>query len=134
MKQEQKTITVAAALIKSQTKILLAQRAYGHLKGKWEFPGGKIDPGETPFQTIQREIKEELQIDIQPQKEVKKFEHQYDFAKVHLTLIECEIKNDSQKIISDGSHTKIDWISLEEKNLDLAPLDQKIFTYLQKTS
>ena len=55
-----KTINVVAAIIKKENKVFIAKRGYGEFKGKWEFPGGKIEPGETGEEAIVREIKEEL--------------------------------------------------------------------------
>ena len=55
-----KTIRVVAAVIKDEDKIFATQRGYGDLKGGWEFPGGKIEEGETPQEALKREIMEEL--------------------------------------------------------------------------
>ena len=59
-----KTIRVAAAVIHEENKIFATARGYGEYKGQWEFPGGKIEPGETPQEALKREIKEELATDI----------------------------------------------------------------------
>ena len=55
-----KAINVVAAIIKKDNKVFIAKRGYGEFKGKWEFPGGKIEPGETGEEAVVREIKEEL--------------------------------------------------------------------------
>ena len=60
-----KTIRVVAAVIKNKNKIFATARGYGELKGQWEFPGGKIEAGETPQEALVREIKEELDTTIQ---------------------------------------------------------------------
>ena len=60
-----KTIKVVAAIIIHDGKIFATQRGYGEFKDGWEFPGGKIEPGETPQQALFREIKEELEAEIQ---------------------------------------------------------------------
>ena len=60
-----KIINVVAAIIKKGNKVFIAERGYGEFKGKWEFPGGKIEPGETGEEAIVREIKEELKSDIE---------------------------------------------------------------------
>ena len=59
-----KTIEVVASIIHQNGKILATQRGYGDFKGLWEFPGGKIEPGETTEEALRREIREELNIDI----------------------------------------------------------------------
>ena len=64
-----KTVKVVAAIIIHENKIFATQRGYGEFKDGWEFPGGKIEPGETPQEALVREIKEELDIEI----EVKDF-------------------------------------------------------------
>ena len=56
-----KTIKVSAAIIRSHNKVFATARGYGDYKGQWEFPGGKIEPGESPQQALIREIKEELE-------------------------------------------------------------------------
>ncbi|WP_304625337.1 NUDIX domain-containing protein, partial [uncultured Parasutterella sp.] len=63
-----KTIEVVAAIIHHDGKILATQRGYGEFKDGWEFPGGKMEPGETAEDAIIREIKEELEVEIKPEK------------------------------------------------------------------
>ena len=79
-----KQIEVVAAVIVRDGKILAAQRGYGKWKGYWEFPGGKIEPGETPPQALAREIREELAIGITIDRLLDTVEYVYpDF---HLTM------------------------------------------------
>lgn len=59
-----KTVRVVAAVIRSEDKIFATARGYGEFKGQWEFPGGKIEPGETPQEALVREIQEELDVKI----------------------------------------------------------------------
>ena len=59
------TVNVVAAIIKHQNKILIAQRGYGEFKGMYEFPGGKIEKGETQSHALKRELKEEMNADIE---------------------------------------------------------------------
>ena len=60
-----KTIKVVAAVIRDKNRIFATQRGYGDLKGGWEFPGGKIEEGETPQEALKREIVEELDTEIE---------------------------------------------------------------------
>ena len=88
-----KTIKVAAAIIIHDNQIFATQRGYGEFKDGWEFPGGKIEEGETPQEALAREIKEELDTEI----EVKDFLEtvEYDYPEFHLSMdcFFCTIKS-----------------------------------------
>ena len=80
-----KQIQVAAAIIHdAQGRIFCTQRGYGEWKDYWEFPGGKMEPGETPQQALMREIREELETQIKIEKHVTTIE--YDYPTFHLTM------------------------------------------------
>ena len=79
-----KTIRVVAAVIKEGDSIFATARGYGDFKGGWEFPGGKIEPGETPQEALAREIKEELDIEISVGNLIDTVE--YDYPKFHLSM------------------------------------------------
>ena len=79
-----KTIEVVAAIIHQGGRILATQRGYGDYKGWWEFPGGKMEPGETQEQAIRREIAEELNVQIRVERKVCTVE--YDYPQFHLTM------------------------------------------------
>lgn len=79
-----RTIRVAAAIIREKNKIFATQRGYGDYKGSWEFPGGKIEEGETPKQALIREIREELDTDIEVNELVEVVE--YDYPSFHLEM------------------------------------------------
>mgnify|MGYP002546724595 CR=1 FL=1 len=81
-----KTIKVVAAVIRDRDKIFATQRGYGDLKGGWEFPGGKIESGETPQDALKREIMEELETEIKVGKLIDIIE--YDYPTFHLYM-EC---------------------------------------------
>lgn len=123
-------IKVVGGLITHGDKFLVAERAYGNLKGHWEFPGGKIEPGENLFDAIKREIKEELALDIEPKKVINTFTHTYPFDTVELTLIQCDLVSDLKDLVSDGSHDGIDWVTLDKIDKAFAPLDEKVKNYL----
>ncbi len=99
-----KTIRVVAAIIiNAKGEIFSAERAYGDLKGKWEFPGGKMEAGETPEQALIREIKEELNTEVT----VERFfcNVQWDYPTFHLDMdaFICHVKN-GQLQIEEGTH------------------------------
>ena len=79
-----KTIRVVAAVIKDGDKIFATQRGYGDLKGGWEFPGGKIEEGETPQEALKREIMEELDTEIEVGQLIDTIE--YDYPEFHLSM------------------------------------------------
>ena len=79
-----KKIRVVAAIIRKDDKILATQRGYGEFKDWWEFPGGKIEPGETPEQALVRELKEEMAADIVVGEYLMTVE--YDYPDFHLSM------------------------------------------------
>ena len=81
-----KTVNVVAAIIQDGDRIFATQRGYGEFKDGWEFPGGKIEPGETPQQALKREIEEELDTEITVGDLLTVVE--YDYPTFHL-LMQC---------------------------------------------
>ena len=83
-----KTVKVAAAIIcdslENTTKIFAAAKGYGEFRGQWEFPGGKLEPGETPRQALAREIREELGVKIEIGELFDTIE--YDYPAFHLSM------------------------------------------------
>lgn len=86
-----KTVRVVAAVIRDNDKIFATARGYGELKGGWEFPGGKIEEGETPQAALKREIMEELETEISVGELIDTIE--YDYPTFHLSMdcFWCEI-------------------------------------------
>ena len=79
-----KTIHVVAAVIRDGGKIFATARGYGEFKGGWEFPGGKVEPGETPEAALRREIREELDTEIAVGEKIDTVE--YDYPTFHLSM------------------------------------------------
>jgi len=84
MKTERKTIRVVAAIIRDGDKIFATQRGHREFKGGWEFPGGKIEAGETPEEALIREVREELDTEIMVGELVETVE--YDYPAFHLSM------------------------------------------------
>lgn len=84
VRKELKTVNVAAAVIRDGERILATQRGYGDYKDFWEFPGGKLEPGETPQEALKREIREELDAVIEVGDFLAAIE--YDYPKFHLHM------------------------------------------------
>ena len=79
-----KTINVVAAIIRDGDRIFATQRGYGEFKDGWEFPGGKVEEGETPQEALKREIEEELETEIEVGDYLTTIE--YDYSKFHLSM------------------------------------------------
>ena len=79
-----KTVNVVAAIIRDGNKIFATQRGYGEFKDGWEFPGGKVEEGETPQEALKREIEEELKTEIEVGEYLTTIEH--DYPKFHLSM------------------------------------------------
>lgn len=103
-----KIIRVVAAIIIHNDKIFATERGYGEFKGKWEFPGGKIETDETPQQALIREIKEELEISIRIGELLDTVE--YDYPSFHLSM-DCFICNiESGKVVL-REHSAAKWLT-----------------------
>ena len=117
-----KTVRVVAAIILHENKIFATQRGYGEFKDGWEFPGGKIEPGETSREALVREIKEELDIDI----EVKDFLEmvEYDYPEFHLSMecFFCTIRS-GELILKE--HEAAKWLTAETlESVEWLPADR----------
>lgn len=125
-----KEIKVVAAIIKNEGKILATKRGYGEFINMWEFPGGKIEPGETKEQALVREIKEELNIEINVDKFALDIEYQYPNFYLFMSCFMCSIKEGSIELLE---HNDGKWITKEELNtLNWLPADIDAVNYLKE--
>lgn len=125
-----KEIKVVAAIIQKENKILATKRGYGEFMNMWEFPGGKIEPGETKKQALVREIKEELNIEINVDKFALDIEYQYPNFYLFMSCFMCSIKEGSIELLE---HNDGKWITKEELNtLNWLPADIDAVNYLKE--
>lgn len=117
-----KNIHVVGALIVHEGKILCAQRGEDQLlPGMWEFPGGKIEAGETPREALRREILEEMNCTVEVGEQVEHTVHEYDFGIVHLTTFYCKLLAGTPTLTE---HARFEWLHpVEMGSLDWAPAD-----------
>lgn len=121
---------VVAGLIRYGERWLVAQRGPGQrMAGFWEFPGGKIQPGESAFEALVREMEEELGLLIQPQKIIGEFPYHYDFGEIILVGVLAQTE---QKQVQLRVHQAARWCELEEiAHLNLAPADWPVLARLK---
>lgn len=122
---ETSPIPVVAAVILSRGTILLHRRKKGDaLEGTWEFPGGKVEEGETPVEALTREIKEELGIEIRVEEKLGEIIHTYPH--VHIKLMAFKALTPTEKIHSNEG--EIRWVSpLEIEGYNLSPADRRLW-------
>lgn len=119
-----KTIRVVAAVIRHNGKIFATQRGYCEWKDGWEFPGGKIENGETPEAALKREIQEELDTEISVKERIDTIE--YDYANFHLSMdcFWCEIVSGKLEL---KEHEAARWLTKESlDSVDWLPADKAL--------
>ncbi len=125
-----KTIEVVAAVIRDGGRILATERGYGDFKGGWEFPGGKMEPGETPEAAVVREIEEELRVTVRPTAFIETVE--YDYPTFHLTMhcFMCEVVSGE---ITLTEHLAMKWLTKEMlETVDWLPADVSVVRKLEE--
>ena len=134
MQNTGKRIEVAAAIIMEDGKIFATQRGYGEFKDGWEFPGGKIEQDEMPQQALKREIREELDTEIEVGELFDTVE--YDYPSFHLTMycFICTVKSGDLVL---KEHEAARWLTRENlDSVDWLPADialiEKLKIFLEK--
>ena len=125
-----KTVRVVAAVIRKDDKIFATQRGYGEFKDGWEFPGGKIEEGETPEQAIVREIKEELDTDISVGELIDTIE--FDYPNFHLSMdcFWCDIVQGGLEL---REHEAAKWLTKDDLyGVDWLPADVGLIEKIKK--
>ena len=128
-----KTLRVVAAVIRDisdgKTRILATKRGYGEFKGKWKFPGGKIENEETPQQALIREIQEELDVKITIDNFIDTIEYEYPTFHLSMDCFWCYIVN-GEITLKEASDSK--WISIDEVyDIDWLPADRELIEIIQ---
>ena len=119
-----KTVRVVAGIIIEDGKVFATQRGYGEFKDGWEFPGGKVEKGESLHEAIEREIKEELSCTVKAVEIFDENTHEYENIIVNLTAIKCDLVEGSPLA---NEHSEIIYLKRENLNsLVWAPADMPI--------
>ena len=122
---EKKTVKVVAAIIRDGNRILATQRGYGEQKDGWEFPGGKVESNETPEAAIVREIREELNADIEVTGFLTTVEHDYPNFHLSMDCFWARLAEGSEMKLLE--HEAAKWLSIEDINsVDWLPADIKV--------
>ncbi len=126
-----KTLNVVAAIIHKDNKILATKRGYGEFINQWEFPGGKIEENESKEEALIREIKEELNVDIEITNFALDLEYQYPNFYLKMSCFDCIIKNGTPKLLE---HNDARWLSKDElDDVNWIPADIAAVDYLKET-
>lgn len=125
-----KQIEVVAAILHHNGRYFATQRGYGEFEGWWEFPGGKIESGETPEQALQREIQEELGVDIVVGEKLCVTEH--DYPAFHLTM-HCYLCSLADGKIELREHKSAVWLKPQELDTpNWLPADREVVGILSR--
>lgn len=124
------TINVVAAVIKRDNKIFATQRGYGEFKGGWEFPGGKVEPGEAPKAALIREIREELNTVIQVHDIIGTIEYDYPSFHLNLCCYWCSLVSGKLELLE---HEAARWLRRDELHSVLwLPADIQFLEKIQR--
>ena len=125
-----KTIEVVAAIIRRGDRIFATQRGYGEWKDWWEFPGGKVEAGETPLQALVREIREELDAEIRVDKFLYTVE--WDYPSFHLTM-HCFMSSLLNEEIHLNEHEAARWLDKDQiHSVNWLPADQILLPLIEE--
>ncbi len=124
-----KTIHVVAAIIRKDGRYFATQRGYGEFKDGWEFPGGKIEPGETPEEALRREIQEELDTIISVDRLLTTVDYDYPVFHLHMQCYLCHVQEGSLRLLEAEDAR---WLSIEDLDtVEWLPADRDVVKLLQ---
>ena len=124
-----KTVHVVAALIVHDGRIFATQRGYGEWKGYWEYPGGKVEPGETPQEALVREIREELATEIEVERHVTTVE--WDYPAFHLSM-RCYLSSVVSGTLTLLEHEAAAWLDRGHlRSVNWLPADEGILDQIE---
>jgi 8-oxo-dGTP diphosphatase len=125
-----KKIEVVAAIIRKEGKVFSTQRGYGEYKDWWEFPGGKMEAGETPEEALKREIREELSTEISVDKYLITVD--YDYPQFHLTM-HCYMCSLLSEALHLNEHEAARWLGADElQEVNWLPADEGLLPLIKK--
>ena len=125
-----KEIEVVAAIIRKEGRIFATQRGYGEWQDWWEFPGGKMEAGETREAALRREIREELSAEISVDDFLCTVEHDYPKFRLRMHCFLCSLLTDGLHL---NEHEAAKWLSIDELNcVKWLPADLKVLEELRK--
>jgi 8-oxo-dGTP diphosphatase len=125
-------LVVACALVDADGRVLIAQRPQGkQLAGLWEFPGGKVEPGETPVEALVRELREELEIEVSPACLAPFVFTTYDYESFHL-LMPLWLCRRWSGVVQAREHQALAWVKpMRLSDYPMPPADEPLVAYLR---
>lgn len=130
MNEKLKRVEVVAAVLIHNNLVFACQRGYGEFKDMWEFPGGKVESGESPEEALRREIREELEVDINVGDLIETIE--YDYPAFHLSMkcFACTIAGGSPHLLE---HEAAKWLTSKQLgSVDWLPADVTLIPKIEK--
>ena len=123
-------IKVVAGILRRGNQVYATQRGYGPQKDGWEFPGGKLEPGESPREALRRELREELAVEIRVEDYLTTLE--YDYPDFHLSM-DCYFASVTEGSLTLLEHEAARWLSRDQlDSLDWLPADRQLLPLLKE--